>query len=75
VTIFIGVLSTIVAACVAFIAWLQWRTAEEKVRLDLFDRRFAVYDELRAAVWSWRPRGGIAPAAVDKFKMASSPRR
>jgi hypothetical protein len=39
-----------IAAVVAVIAFLQWHTAREKVLLDLFDKRFAVYDELRAAV-------------------------
>jgi hypothetical protein len=39
-----------IAAVVAVIAVLQWNTSREKVLLDLFDKRFAVYDELRAAV-------------------------
>ena len=26
------------------IAWQQWRVAENKLRLDLFDRRYKVYD-------------------------------
>src|SRR5262245_18204513 len=29
----------------AFIAYRHWRTAHDKLRLDLFDRRFAVYVE------------------------------
>ncbi len=31
----------------AFIAYQQWRTAREKLKLDLFDKRFAVYDTAR----------------------------
>jgi hypothetical protein len=46
----IPVVTAIIAALVAVIAWLQWRTAQEKVLLDLFDRRFAVYEELRAII-------------------------
>jgi hypothetical protein len=34
----------------AIVATLQWKTAQEKVILDLFDRRFSVYDKLRSIV-------------------------
>ena len=29
------------------IAWQQWRVADNKLRLDLFDRRYKVYDATR----------------------------
>jgi hypothetical protein len=45
----ISVLTAFIAALVALITFLQWVTARGKVRLDLFDKRFAVYDELRSA--------------------------
>ncbi|WP_155737525.1 hypothetical protein [Agrobacterium tumefaciens] len=32
------------------IAWRQWRTAQDKVKLDLFDRRFAVFMDARRLV-------------------------
>jgi len=32
---------------VAFIAWQQWQVASSKLRLDLFDRRYKVYDATR----------------------------
>ncbi|QEE47480.1 hypothetical protein FVA81_24005 [Rhizobium sp. WL3] len=34
----------------AVIAWRQWRTAQDKVKLDLFDRRFAVFMDVRRLV-------------------------
>ncbi len=37
----------IVSLVVMFIAWLQWRVAYNKFRLDLFDRRYKVYDTAR----------------------------
>lgn len=46
----IPLVTAFIAAIVAVIAFLQWQTAREKVLLDLFDKRFEVYDELRAAV-------------------------
>ncbi|MGB3417590.1 MAG: hypothetical protein WBA36_13020 [Mesorhizobium sp.] len=46
----------IVAIAVAFIAYRQWRVAHEKLILDLFDKRFAVYSEAREAVRTyWTP--------------------
>jgi hypothetical protein len=32
-----------------YIAWQQWQTAKSKFRLDLFDRRFPVFE----AVMKW----------------------
>jgi len=34
----------IVGLAVVFIAWRQWQVARNKLRLDLFDRRYKVYD-------------------------------
>ena len=39
-----------IAAIVAVIAFLQWVTALEKIVLDLFDKRFDIYAELRSAI-------------------------
>jgi hypothetical protein len=49
----------------------QSRTAEEKLRLDLFDKRHAVYEELRAIVGRY---GGGRLTQLDcvKFKEVSS---
>jgi hypothetical protein len=37
----------IVGLSVAFIAFQQWRVARNKLRMDLFDRRYKVYDATR----------------------------
>lgn len=42
-----GTITTIVALTAAFIALLAWWTNREKLRLDLFARRYAVYEKLR----------------------------
>ena len=45
------ILSTaMIGSIVAWIAWRQWKTAHEKVKLDLFDRRFAVFMDVREIV-------------------------
>lgn len=33
----------LVAGVVGYVAWRQWRTAQDKLAIDLFDRRFAAY--------------------------------
>ncbi len=60
--------TVVIAALVALITFLQWKTAREKVLLDLFDKRFAVYDELCSVVG----RGGIDQTAIFDFKRAAS---
>jgi hypothetical protein len=32
------------SVAVGIVAWLQWRVARNKIRLDLFDRRYKVYE-------------------------------
>lgn len=44
-----ALLTPTIGITVAIIAFLQWRTAHQKVLLDLFDRRQAVYSKLEAA--------------------------
>jgi hypothetical protein len=66
-------LTAFVAVIVAVIAFLQWVTAREKVRLDLFDKRFAVYDELRAAM-SLHLGGDTGPAFLEFARAVSRAR-
>jgi hypothetical protein len=35
------------SAAVGVVAWLQWRVARNKLRLDLFDRRYKVFEATR----------------------------
>lgn len=39
-----------VAGIVGYIAWQQWRTAQKKLKADLFDRRFSAHRELATSV-------------------------
>jgi hypothetical protein len=43
-------ITAIVAVVGAFIAYFQWRTAHQRVVLDLFDRRLRVFEDVEAAV-------------------------
>ncbi len=39
-----------VAGIVGYIAWQQWRTAQKKLKADLFDRRFSAYQRLATII-------------------------
>lgn len=41
-----------------WIAYQQWKTADRKVQLDLFDRRFELYDKVRDALFPIVREGG-----------------
>jgi hypothetical protein len=45
-----GIVTAGVAIFVALIGYFQWRTAQEKAVLDLFERRHAIYETVRNAV-------------------------
>ena len=40
----------IIAAATVSIAFFQWRTAQQKVVIDIFEERFKIYQQLRTAV-------------------------
>lgn len=44
------IIAAITAIFVAVVALLQWRTAQQKAVLDLFERRRAIYEIVRKAV-------------------------
>jgi hypothetical protein len=44
------IIAAVTATFVAVVAFLQWRTAQQKAVLDLFDRRRAIYEIVRTAV-------------------------
>lgn len=43
-SLFFSIVTLFLTFAVVVIAWQQWRVAENKLRLDLFDRRYKVYD-------------------------------
>jgi hypothetical protein len=67
----IPLVTAFIAAVVAVIAFLQWQTAREKVLLDLFDKRFALYEEVRAVVGRHLTFGIDQPDIFDFARAAS----
>jgi hypothetical protein len=50
--VFQWVIATITTVFVAAVAFLQWRTGQQKAVLDLFERREAIYEIVRQAVFT-----------------------
>jgi hypothetical protein len=49
------------------IAYRQWRTAQNKLKLDLFDRRLVVYDAAREIILAARASGKVTSEAEFKY--------
>jgi hypothetical protein len=62
-----ALLTPTIAVIVAIIAYLQWRTAQNRLKLDLFDRRFAVYDAARNLLSSVITSGKAKEDEMLKF--------
>lgn len=55
------------------IAWRQWKTAQDKVKLDLFDRRFAVFMDARRLVSEAGQLGKITDPNLPNEVIARGP--
>lgn len=64
-----ALLTPTVAVLGSFIAYRQWRTAQNKLKLELFDRRFAVYDTTTTFLASAMNSGA---AKDEEFKFMSA---
>jgi hypothetical protein len=54
-----------------YIAWQQWQTAKNKFRLDLFDRRFPVFEAAMKFVWVAGPKGDVSDKERMEFSVAT----
>lgn len=65
--------ATFLVSCVlAFIAWQQWQLAQNKLRLDLFDRRYKVYDALRTFLSCVVGKANFTDAQLFEFYAGTS---
>ena len=66
-----ALLTPVVAVLGSFIAYRQWRLAQNKLKLDLFDRRFKVYESTRDFVGSIMTSGKSKDEEIFKFMSAT----
>lgn len=62
-----GAMSAVIAFLAVAIGFQQWRTAQNRLKLDLFDRRFAVYDAARKLLGSIASTGKADDQVVYRF--------
>jgi hypothetical protein len=62
-----GLLTPVLALVAGYIAWRQWRTNDLKTKLDLFDRRFRIYDRVREELRTILQHGGSMPEEWMSF--------
>lgn len=66
-----ALLAPVVAVLGSFIAYRQWRLAQNKLKLDLFDRRFKVYEAARDLLASIMTRGKADDDELLKYMIAT----
>lgn len=64
--------ASIIGMCVAYVAFMQWKTAHTKLILELFDRRFDVYERvLEANAKAHTDAGNMREAHLALFDLRS----
>lgn len=66
-----ALLVPVVTVLGAYIAYLQWRLAQSKLKFDLFDRRMKVYEAATALLSSILTSGKAKNEEVFKFMVAT----
>lgn len=65
--LFSGLLTPTIGITVAYIAWRQYQTAKDKLRLDLFDRRYRVYHALMKFVSKAAHETPLTSETLEEF--------
>ena len=60
-------LSVVTALIALYIAYEQWKTNRDKVKLELYDRRYKIYDETRRFISSAVRNGDLTNEDFSKF--------
>ncbi|MFZ2752356.1 MAG: hypothetical protein WAZ48_02810 [Lysobacteraceae bacterium] len=65
-------MTPLIASIAVFIAWQQWKTNALKVKTDVYDRRFRVYDETVKLLNIIARDANISIEDISKFSAATS---
>lgn len=76
---YISIITSIILAIVAYISWLQYQTNkrqqwvnEERFKLDLFKKRFKVFDATRNVILQIIDSSDIDKQKINEFRMNAS---
>lgn len=64
-----ALLTPLIALLAAYIAWQQWKTNERKLKLDLYDRRFRIYEATRQLILSIIRNADVESEEIQKFQL------
>jgi hypothetical protein len=64
---FSGLLTPLIAIIVAYIAYRQWRTADNRLKLDMFERRLAIHSIARDLIASVVTSGVVDNSMLLSF--------
>ena len=62
-----ALLTPLIGVLVAYVAFQQWRTARNRLKLDLFDRRLAVYQQARDFLVKQMALGHLESTEIAEF--------
>jgi hypothetical protein len=62
-----ALLTPVVAIIGSYIAWRQSRTAQNKLKLDLFEKRFAVYHKARSMLAEIMTKGKLTDPGLYEY--------
>jgi len=68
---FNALLTPVIAGVVAYIAYQQYKTNRDRLRLDLYDRRLKVFEGLMALLWVIFRKGTCNDQERDQFQRAT----
>jgi len=63
-------LTPLIGAIVSYIAWQQWRTNQEKLKLELYDRRLRTYEEIRKILGRIIREGKVTERKLLEFRQS-----
>ena len=66
-TIATTIITTMIAAMAAVITWRQWITNRARLRHELFDRRYTIYEQIGAFVATVLKMGSVEPEETFRF--------
>ena len=66
-----ALLTPTIAIIGAFLAYKQWRAAQNKLKMELFEKRYAVYSETKSFILSIIGSGKVDDEHLFKFRSAT----
>ncbi len=60
-------ITLLIAGIATYIAYQQWRTNAQKLKLDLFDRRYRIFEEIGRLLSIVYPRGTVELSDIAAF--------